>query len=149
MNRTAGLLLPLLLFGCSKGAPPGSLAAMLCDKEWMPVAATATPAIDLNGDGRANSDLIGSGEIGECLLESSERYNTDGSYGAGTEGCGTGEERGQWRFDRDSMALLVTAEGKVEQRATIQEMSDTRLILAREVKQRGTTYAVVTTYSDK
>jgi hypothetical protein len=110
-----------------KDGTPSKLE-LLTGKTWKPTEATIDPAIDMNGDGTENTELVASGEIPACQMDDTEKYDTDGTYitDEGPTKCNESADQtktNKWEFSADSTEI-VTNPGEGETRVKILELTD-------------------------
>ncbi|HVZ38448.1 MAG TPA: lipocalin family protein [Candidatus Kapabacteria bacterium] len=143
--------------GAKSGSPaasgPGIKAKLLVDKTWKVTEVTSDPAVDLNGDGKANTDLIASGEIPECQLDDTDVYHSDGTFEAdhGALKCSPQERAkdvGRWSFNADSTVISTSLGGR-ESGLHVLELTGTTLKESVNISKENRNYTFVVTFVAK
>jgi hypothetical protein len=135
--------------GASDGTP--SKLELLTGKTWKPTEVTVDPAIDMNGDGTANTELVASGEIPACQMDDTETYDTDGTYVSdeGPTKCSESEDQSKnlkWEFNADSTEL-ITSPGAGETKIKILELTEDRLKGSTTIGSGEKTYTLTATFT--
>jgi hypothetical protein len=137
--------------GDSKIDGTPSKVDLLTGKTWKPTEATIEPAIDMNGDGTANTELVASGEIPACQMDDTETYDDDGTYitDEGPTKCNESEEQSKtnkWVFNADSTEI-ITNPGENETRVKILELTEDRLKGSTTIGSGEKSYTLTATFT--
>ncbi|MBS1914475.1 MAG: hypothetical protein JST22_20970 [Bacteroidetes bacterium] len=139
--------------GSPAASGPGFKAKLLVDKTWKVTEASSDPAVDLNGDGKASTDLIASGEIPECQLDDTDMFHSDGTFEAdhGALKCSPQERAkdvGRWSFNADS-TVISTSLGGHESGLHVLELTETKLKESVNITRGNKNYTFVVTFAVK
>ena len=104
----------LALASCKKNdevTPTGNNSPAFVDKKWKMTAFELTPAVDLDGDGTPDSDLMP--YLDDCAKDDLIIFKKDGSLGGdpGAKLCPgdntSGDVSGSWTYDKNTKMLKI------------------------------------------
>lgn len=139
--------------GCKKNgdSEEGDTATAFADKKWVVQRMELTPAIDLDGDGHADSDMMAFSD--PCRLDDITVFKSDGNIvvNEGSLRCDEDDAQeyisGTWSYDRGSKKLTISEEGEEASEVEVLETTDQRLRVKQSTRtEDGTVYSVTITF---
>lgn len=114
--------------------PPAVQKAPFADKYWILESSVVSPAVDLDMDGKADTDILAM--IEDCEKDDAEMYKTGGTVikHSGASKCDEEEETvsesGTWEYDAATKQLTVKHhDTRKAQTLTVKELAGNRMVV--------------------
>lgn len=121
---------------------------------WVVSSSTVHPALDIDGDGKPDTDLLN--VVPDCELDDADRYQSDGTIltDYGRHGCDEEqeqqEESGTWLYDAASKMLTMEKyDGGGSIQAKLESTSGTELVFVSELRSSKGVHTIRTTLKIK
>lgn len=148
------LICTSLLFSCKKDeettTPAPTNKDKLVGKNWTLSAYSIEPAIDIDGNGTQENNLMPF--LQACNLDDFYDLNSDNTYTAeeGASKCDPNDpqvfETGTWAFSSDGTLVIFSPNGGASYEQSIESLSTSVWEATRTVVQNGVTYTQSLTY---
>ena len=129
----------------------GDTSTAFAGKKWTVQRMELTPAIDLDGDGHADSDMMAFSE--PCRLDDITIFKSDGSIvvNEGNLRCEEDDAQeyvsGTWSYDSSSKQLTISERGEEPSVVEVLEANDQQLRLKQSTQTGdGTVFSVTITF---
>ncbi|WP_345232554.1 DUF5004 domain-containing protein [Olivibacter ginsenosidimutans] len=120
------------------------------DKKWVLESMTINPAIDLNGDGTAETDMMDFSD--PCVLDDITTFRKDGKTVLNDGKLRCNEENpqervtGTWSYDEATKQLTTQETGESPSTVQVVKIDDQHLVLKQEMTtDDGTVYTITVT----
>lgn len=131
-------------------APP-TRTELLTGRNWMVEGYNIEPAIDIDGDGTQENNLIPF--IAACNLDDFYDFNVDGSYTIeeGASKCDPNDptivQSGDWLWNSDNTRLIFEASGGGTSEAEVISITATEVVVEFTSVDQGVTYTETQTWN--
>ena len=131
-------------------APAPTRTQLLTAKQWKLNALTVEPALDIDGDGTQENNLIPF--IPACDLDDIQKFNTDGTYTfeEGPTKCDPNNpqvyESGTWQWNTDQTRLVTNSGGSTSD-VLVTSITSTAMVQTETVVENNVTYTFTYTFN--